>query len=60
MSWEIVEASARECLDAYLAAIHRGDYAQAEFWRLNVIERLVVLSDAVRHYRGPGGADRAQ
>ncbi len=60
MSWEIVEASARECLEAYLSAIHRGDHAQAEYWRGVVMERLVVLGDAARNHRGSGGTDRAQ
>lgn len=60
MSWEIVEASARECLEAYLQALQRGDRASADFWRGQVSERLVVLSDAVRNHLESGGADGSQ
>jgi hypothetical protein len=60
MSWEVAEAAARECLEAYLQAVQRGDYEAAEFWRLNAIERIGNLNDALRNYFWSGGTDSAE
>lgn len=60
MSWEVAEAATRECLEAYLAAIQRGDPVSAEFWRRNTIERIVNLNDAIRNHYQSGGANRAE
>jgi hypothetical protein len=53
MSWEIAEAAARECLEAYLQALQRGDYESAEFWRQVTTERIGNLNDALRDYFNP-------
>jgi hypothetical protein len=60
MSWEVAEAATRECLEAYLQAIQRGDMESAEFWRRNTIERIVNLNDAIRNHYQSGGTHSAQ
>jgi hypothetical protein len=61
MSWEVAEAAARECLDAYLQALQRGDREAAAFWRAVATERIVNLNDAIgKYFRESGRADGAQ
>jgi hypothetical protein len=60
MSWEVAEAAARECLEAYLHALQRGDRESAEFWRRVATERVVNLSDALRNHFQFGGTDRTE
>jgi hypothetical protein len=60
MSWEVAEAAARECLEAYLEALQRLDFESAEFWRKNTSERIVNLNDAIRNYIESGGIDGAE
>jgi hypothetical protein len=60
MSWEVAQAAALECLEAYLEALQRGDWNQAEFWRRNATERIVNLNDAIGNYLKSGGVDGAE
>jgi hypothetical protein len=50
MSWEVAEAAAYECLEAYLAALHRGDWESANFWRDVTNERIGNLNVALGNY----------
>jgi hypothetical protein len=60
MSWEVAQAATLECLEAYLAALQRGDWESAEFWRKNTTERIVNLNDAIGNYLRSGGTDGAE
>jgi hypothetical protein len=46
-SLSIVEASINELTHAYQTALREGRHEEAAIWRTNLLERLVVLSDAV-------------
>jgi hypothetical protein len=60
MSWEVAQVAALECLEAYLEAIHRGDWEAANFWRDNTMQRIGNLNDALRNYHESGRADSAE
>jgi hypothetical protein len=60
MSWEVAEAAAYECLEAYLEAIMRADFESAQFWRDVTMERLGDLNVALGNYLKSGGADGAE
>jgi ribosome assembly protein YihI (activator of Der GTPase) len=57
MSWEVAQAAALECLDAYLEALQRADFESAQFWRDNTLERIGNLNVALGNYLESGGAD---
>ena len=57
MNSQIVQASAREALEAYMESLERLDFEQASFWRSIVIERLEVLSGSIEDSPRPYGAD---
>jgi hypothetical protein len=57
MSWEVAEAAAYECLEAYLAALQRGDFESAKFWRDVTSERIGNLNDALGNYLKSCGSD---
>ena len=58
MNWEVLEASSREIMEAYLEALEGGEESRIRFWRSVVVERLVLIHGAVTDYYGAGGADR--
>jgi hypothetical protein len=60
MSWEVAQVAALECLEAYLEAIHRGDWEAANFWRDNTMQRIGNLNDALRNYHESGRADSTE
>jgi len=53
----IVEASARECLEAYVEALERLEFEQAAFWRLCTLERLEKLNGSIENSAGADGAN---
>lgn len=60
MSWEVAQAAALECLEAYLEALQRADFESAEFWKHNTTERIVNLNVAIGHHFRVGGTDGAE
>jgi hypothetical protein len=60
MSWEVAEAAAYECLEAYLAALHRGDWESANFWRDVTNERIGNLNVALGNYLRTQRSDGAE
>jgi hypothetical protein len=60
MSLEIVEASAREVFEAYAQARENGDREASEFWRIALIERLVVINGHTQHRERTARADSGE
>lgn len=60
MSLTILEASAREVLEAYREALLRDDVLSEQFWRPIVIERLVMMHGAIEHFERLSGTDSAE
>ncbi len=57
MNWEVLEASSREVLEAYVEAVERGETERIRFWRAVVVERLVMCHAALTDYYGTSGTD---
>jgi hypothetical protein len=47
----------QEVLQAYLEAVRKNDEVQIPFWRAVLLERMVMVDDAVKHYQGTSGTN---
>jgi DUF438 domain-containing protein len=50
-------ASVKELREALAQALRTGNYEEAEFWRTELVDRLVHLSAAIRDSSGASEAD---
>jgi len=46
-----------EVLQGYLEAVRRNDADQVVFWRGVLVERMVMVNDAVKHHQRASRAD---
>jgi hypothetical protein len=53
----VLRASVQEVLQAYLEAVRRNDQQQIPFWRAVLLERMVMVDDAVKHYQRASGTN---
>lgn len=47
----------QEVLQAYLEAVRKNDQVQIPFWRAVLLERMVMVDDAVKHYQRASGTN---
>ena len=56
MNWQVLEASNREIVEAYVEAVKSRDVERIRFWRSVLDDRLVLIyGNVTAYYRNHGG-----
>ena len=56
MNWQVLEASNREIVEAYVEAVKSRDVDRIRFWRSVLDDRLVLIyGNVTAYYRNHGG-----
>ena len=59
MNWQVLEASNREIVEAYVEAVKSRDIERIRFWRSVLDDRLVLIYGNVTAYYRNHGGDRS-